>query len=262
MDDAQKVIATANEWLRRGERICIATIVRKDGSGPREVGAKMVISSAGETAGSLGGGRVEKRVTEKAGEVIASGVPLMLEFDLSGAAQDLDAMCGGNVSVFLEPLGEARRLFVIGAGHVGKAVAMLARNVGFPVTLVDDREQHLGDDALGDRIDTLVAGPGDLGSKLTIDTSAFVLICTRGHSLDRDWLRLVVDLQPRYIGMLGSKHKAERIFDQLIGAGTSAEALRRVHVPVGLDIKALTPEEIAVSIVGELILEWRRAREE
>jgi xanthine/CO dehydrogenase XdhC/CoxF family maturation factor len=125
MNDIDNVILAASEWLKRGDRVCIATVVRKAGSAPREVGAKMAFSSAGKTAGSLGGGRVEKQVSEKAGEVMSSGLPLMVDFDLSGASEDLDAFCGGNVSVFLEPLGQARRLFIMGAGHVGKAVAVL-----------------------------------------------------------------------------------------------------------------------------------------
>jgi xanthine dehydrogenase accessory factor len=261
MNDTDNVILTAGEWLKRGDRVCIATVVRKDGSGPREVGAKMAFSSAGKTAGSLGGGRVEKQVSEKAGEVMSSGLPLMLDFDLSGASEDLDAICGGNITVFLEPLGRARRLFIMGAGHVGKAVAGLARKVGFGVTLVDDREEFLTGHTVGDSIDTCVAGPEVLGEGLRIDESAFVLICTRGHSLDRDWLRAVAGIRPRYIGMLGSKHKAKRILEELAAEGVPGDVLGRVHVPVGLAIRAATPEEIAVSIVAELILESRKTEE-
>jgi xanthine dehydrogenase accessory factor len=261
MDDKDDVILTAGEWLKSGDRVCIATVVRKDGSAPREVGAKMAFSSAGKTAGSLGGGRVEKQVSEKAGEVMSSGLPLMLDFDLSGASDDLDALCGGNISVFLEPLGRARRLFIMGAGHVGKAVAWLARKVGFGVTLIDDREEFLTGHTVGDRIDTCVARPEAPGNNMKIDESAFVVICTRGHSLDRDWLRVVAGARPRYVGMLGSKHKARRILDELEAEGIPADVLGRVHVPVGLAIGAATPEEIAVSIVAELILEARKTKE-
>jgi xanthine dehydrogenase accessory factor len=161
------------------------------------------------------------------------------------------------MSVFLEPLGHARRLFVIGAGHVGKAVARLAGEVGFSAVLVDDRADMLRDKHPAVGVATEVATPDDFSSKIDIDEASFVVICTRGHSLDKDWLRELAPLRPRYIGMLGSRHKAKKILDVLAGDGVAAEDLSRVHVPVGLDIKAVTPEEIAVSIVGQLVLEWR-----
>jgi xanthine dehydrogenase accessory factor len=258
MSEADDVIRTANDWLAHGERICIATIVRKEGSGPREVGAKMVISAGGSTAGTVGGGAVEQQVIEKAAEVMKSGKPLMLDFDLSGEESDLDAMCGGDISVFLEPHGESRRLCVIGAGHVGKAVVRAAHEVGFAVTLVDDRQEHLRGDDLPPSVRTTVAVPEDSATGLGMDESWFVVICTRGHSLDKEWLREVLKAGPRYVGMLGSKHKARSIMEGLEKEGVSRSVLEQVHVPIGLDIHAVTPEEIAVSIVGELIGEWRR----
>jgi xanthine dehydrogenase accessory factor len=257
MSDADDVIRAAGDWLAHGERICIATIVRKEGSGPREVGAKMVISSSGRTAGTVGGGAVEQRIVEKAADVIKSGKPLMLDFDLSGEGTDLDAMCGGNISIFLEPLGKARRLCVIGAGHVGKAVTRAAYEVGFAVTLVDDRQAHLAGDDLPASVRTKVAGPEDAAG-LGLDDSWFVVVCTRGHALDKEWLGEVLKAGPRYVGMLGSRNKARMVFDALEKEGLTRPVLEQVHVPVGVDIRAVTPEEIAVSIVGELISEWRR----
>jgi xanthine dehydrogenase accessory factor len=258
MSDADDVVRIAGDWLGQGKRICIATVVRREGSAPRETGAKMVISADGKTAGTVGGGAVEQQVLAKAAEVIRDGKPLMMDFNLSGDAPDVDALCGGNISVFLEPLGATRRVTVIGAGHIGKAVARLACSVGFAVTLVDDREGHLRDETLPPAVQGLVAAPGESGAGLDLDESSFVVICTGGHTPDKDWLRQVLKIGPRYVGMLGSKHKAARIFDDLEKEGFRREALEQVHVPVGLDIRAETPEEIAVSIVGQLIMEWRK----
>jgi xanthine dehydrogenase accessory factor len=272
MNETEDILGTAHEWLSKGEKICIATVVKKEGSAPREVGAKMVISSTGKFEGSIGGGAVEKEILEAAPGVIRSGRPLMLDFDLSGESRDLDALCGGKTSIFLEPLGRTRHLFIIGAGHVGMALAGSAIRVGFSVTLVDDREEFLAGDALGGTAGgppgtglsgaaTVVATPDQAGERLDIDESSFVVICTRGHSLDTEWLGQVIGRSPRYIGMLGSKPKASRVFEELAKRGVPRDALDRVRTPVGLDIGAMTPEEIAVSISAELIREWRKGGE-
>jgi xanthine dehydrogenase accessory factor len=259
MDDAAHVVRTAGRWLEHGEKVCIATVIKREGSGPREIGAKMAIASSGETAGSIGGGAVEKKVIERAQDVLKQGRPALVTFDLSGQVSDLDAMCGGIVTVFMEPLGQIRRLFVFGAGHVGKALSRLAGQVGFAITLIDDRDDYLADESLTGHVRTARATPADWQDKITIDETSFVVICTRGHSLDKQWLRELVAVKPRYLGMLGSKHKVGRILEELRKEGVSPQALAQVHAPVGLPIKALAPEEIAVSIVAELILEWRKA---
>jgi xanthine dehydrogenase accessory factor len=260
MGDAEEVLKIANEWLAQGKRVCLATVIGRAGSAPREVGAKMAIRDDGETAGSIGGGGLEKEIITRARRALQDGNAAVVEFDLSGESASLDATCGGKVSVFVEPLGEVRRLFVIGAGHVGKAVTRMAAWVGFAVTVVDDREEYLGKDSLGPGVSAVLALPEDSASKLDIDPSAFVVICTRGHSLDKDWLRATANANPRYVGMLGSSQKAERIRDELRREGVSPEFLKKVRTPVGLAIEAVTPEEIAVSIVGELILDWRKGK--
>jgi xanthine dehydrogenase accessory factor len=262
MDDAGDILRIANEWLARGERVCVATVVRREGSAPREVGAKMVISSTGKTAGTVGGGIVEKGVIDKAPEVMKTGKPLMLDFDLSGARKDLDSICGGNMSIFLEPFGQVRSLLVMGAGHVGSAIASLASKTGFDVTLVDSRPDYIAPERLmkeiGERVKGIAASPDDFEDRVEISDSSFVVICTSGHGSDREWLGAVLEKSPRYVGMLGSRNKARAIFEALEAGGTASERLEEVHTPVGMDIGAITPEEIAVSVVAELIKEWRR----
>lgn len=261
MDDASDILRIANEWLAGGDRVCVATVVRREGSAPREVGAKMVISSTGRTAGTVGGGIVEKDVIDKAQGVMKTGKPVMLDFDLSGASKDLDSICGGNMSIFLEPFGEVKSLLIMGAGHVGSAIAALASRSGFEVTLIDSRAEYvaaerlrkeIGEDARG-----IAASPDDFEGKLKITDVSFVVICTSGHGSDREWLGAVLKKSPRYVGMLGSRNKARAIFEALEAGGVARELLDTVHTPVGVDIGAITPEEIAVSVVAELIKEWR-----
>ncbi len=257
MDEPEDILGIASRWLSEGRRICMATIIRREGSAPREVGAKMVMSSDGRTAGSVGGGGAEKQILEHMTRALESNKPAVVDFDLSGDAEDLDAMCGGDISVFIEPMGVARRLFVIGAGHIGTALAGLARESGFAVTLVDDREEYLVGSRVGEDMEKVCATPHDYQA-LGIDGSCFVVICTRGHHLDKEWLGCLVGLDPRYLGMLGSRRKAGSIFEALEEEGVSREALQQVRTPVGLDIGALTPMEIAVSIAAELISVWRK----
>jgi xanthine dehydrogenase accessory factor len=261
VDEAEDILKTASRWLSEGRRICVATIIKREGSAPREVGAKMVVSSDGRSAGSIGGGGAEKAILDRMRQALADGRPDVVDLDLSGHSESLDSICGGRISVFIEPMGETRRLVIIGAGHVGLALAGLARECGFAVTLVDDRDEYLADPRLAHDLERVCAAPEDYGS-LGIDRTSFVVICTRGHELDKAWLERVIGLNPRYLGMLGSKHKAQSILKVLEDKGVAREALEAVRTPVGIDIGALTPPEIAVSIVAELISEWRRGGRE
>lgn len=260
MNDAEQVLRAVGEWLAQGRKVCLATIVSREGSAPRDVGAKMAIRDDGLTAGSIGGGGLEQAVIARAQQVLDVGQPSVIDFDLSGKSVGLDALCGGKVSVLVEPLGQPRRLFVLGAGHVGRAVARAAALVGFAVVLVDDRADYLGREGLAEGVTSVEASPSDLGTKLQIDHAAFVVIATRGHSLDSAWLRAIARVEPRYVGMLGSREKAAAVRRELETQGLSRAFLDRVRTPVGLAIQAVTPEEIAISIVGELILEWRKGR--
>ncbi len=257
MDEAKQVMLKAAELLQHGRRICIATIIKKEGSGPRSVGSKMIFCEDGETFGSIGGGAVEYEVGKITGEVLESGTPRLLEFDLSGKQPEIDAFCGGRVSVLLEPIGTSKRLVVIGGGHVGRAVAELADRVGFAVTVVDTRSDIFSKIATK-TIRLVAATPDEVPKSVKIDMSSFVVICSRSHSLDEAFLAAVLPFRPRYIGMLGSRNKARVILKDLQAKGFDRDLLEKVHIPVGIDIKAVTPEEIAVSIVAELINETRK----
>jgi len=257
LGEVERVFEKASEWLRGGRKICMATIIETRGSTPRAVGAKMVISSSGDRFGTVGGGAVENKVLEAAPGVLRTGKPVVLEFSLTAESSDLDAACGGDMKVFLEALGEYRGLFVIGAGHVGRALARAAAAAGFAVTMADDREDLLKGDDIPPSVRTVKATPDDFEGRLYMDPGSFVVIATRGHSLDKEWLGAVSGLGLRYVGMVGSRRKIESVYGALRDEGVPEDFLKSVHAPVGLDIDAETPEEIAVSITAELIGVWR-----
>jgi xanthine dehydrogenase accessory factor len=260
LGEIEQVLEKANEWLRAGRKVCIATVIEARGSSPRVAGAKMVISSEGETFGTVGGGIVEKKVLEAAPRFLKEGGAGILEFDLSGKSADIDSVCGGEMKVFLEAMGEYRRLFVVGAGHVGRALARAAGAAGFAVTLVDDREELLGGSDLPGTVRRIRSTPAEASTSLDMDSECFVVIATRAHALDGEWLGALSGLGLRYVGMVGSRRKIESVYAELRKAGVSQEYLDGVHAPVGLDIEAETPEEIAVSITAELVKEWRGRR--
>jgi xanthine dehydrogenase accessory factor len=235
---------------RSGSGGVVATVVSAGGSTPRGAGAKMIVYPDGRTLGTVGGGAVEADVIAKARALVDSSEPELLSFDLGG---DVGMACGGEMSVFLEPIAGAPRVAVIGGGHVGQAVAAVARQAGFRVTVVDDRREVVSVERFPTADRRLVGGVELLAGDLPIDESSFVVIVTRGHRYDKEWLRGVIALRPGYLGMIGSAEKVRRTFEELEREGVPKSALEDIHAPIGIDIGAETPDEIAVSVVAEII---------
>jgi len=249
----EEVLAAAGEALERGETVALVTIVRTQGSTPQRVGAKMLVYGDGRTVGTIGGGCYEADALGKARAVLDSGKPALVSYELSDdLAQETGLICGGRMDVFVEPLQPAPRLVVIGAGHVGQQVARLAAHVGFRVQVVDDREKFASAERFPDA-EVTVADLPDWLHRAELPPSAFVVIVTRGHLHDLDALRALAARDLRYLGLIGSRAKVARLFDALAAESMPPECLERVHAPIGLDIGAVTPTEIAVSIVAELI---------
>ena len=229
----QEVFAALAEALERGEEVALVTIVAAHGSTPQRVGAKMLVYPDGRTVGTIGGGCYENDAFWKAREAITNHRPVNVKYELNDDfAQETGLVCGGQMEVFIEPVEASPDVYVFGAGHVGYFVAKLAHEVGFRVHVVDDREKFASSERFGEGIDVIV---------------------TRGHTHDLDALRALTAAPLRYLGLIGSKAKVRRIFDALLEEGTPQESLQGVHAPIGLDIGAITPQEIAVSIVAELI---------
>ncbi|MBI4887488.1 MAG: XdhC family protein [Acidobacteria bacterium] len=250
----QEVFAALNEALQKGEQVALVTIVSSTGSTPQRVGAKMLVYSDGRTVGTIGGGCYENEAFWKAREAIATRKPVKLKYDLNDDfAQETGLVCGGQMEVFVEPVEPSPELYVLGAGHVGYFVAKLAYEVGFHVHAIDDREKFANTERFGDGIDVIVDDiPAWIEHTLLLPTS-YVVVVTRGHTHDLDAMRGLATRPLRYRGLIGSKAKVKRIFDALLEEGIPADALAGIHAPIGLDIGAITPQEIAVSIVAELI---------
>jgi xanthine dehydrogenase accessory factor len=250
----QEVFSALAEALERGEDVALVTIVASTGSTPQRVGAKMLVYADGRTVGTIGGGCYENDAFWKARETITSRRPLNIKYELTDdIAEESGLICGGQMEVFIEPVEPSPDVYIFGAGHVGQCLGRMAHETGFRVHVVDDREKFASEERFGAGVDVIVDDiPGWLeGHRLP--STAYAVIVTRGHKHDLDALRALVASPLRYVGLIGSRAKVRRIFDALREEGASDDALARVHAPIGLDIGAITPQEIAVSILAELI---------
>jgi xanthine dehydrogenase accessory factor len=248
--------------IRSGRTAVLATVVRSSGSTPRTAGAKMLIGADASTVGTIGGGAFEAMVIEDAADLLhASHETSRLEkYDFTEKGENaLGMACGGSAEVFLERVGPGDRVVIFGAGHVGLALARLAATVGFLPELVDDRPEAC-DAARQTGVGTVYPCDPEYRRGLPpIDESCSVAIVTRCHRTDRLALRQVVGIPCRYLGLIGSRRKKQVVLDQLREDGVTEEQLERIRCPIGLPLGGNTPEEIAVSIVAEL-LQTRHAK--
>jgi len=235
---------------RRGEAYALATVVAHGGSSPRKAGAKMLIRKDGSSCGSVGGGRVEKETVAAALHALTTGEPRLLEFILT---EEHGFACGGSMSVFVEPCGQRPLLVLFGAGHVGRAITHLAGGCGFRVVVVDERPDCAVQELLPGA-DRILCSPVPAAfAQLNLDRETAVIIATPGHLSDFDAVRGCLATDAGFIGLLGSRRKREALMQTLAQEGFDSEQRNRIVTPVGLDIGAQTPEEIAVSIVAQLI---------
>ena len=250
----QEVFSALSEALKQGEQVALVTIVSSTGSTPQRVGAKMLVYADGRTVGTIGGGCYENDAFGKAREAIQTRKPMTVKFELNDDfAQETGLICGGQMEVFIEPVEPSPELFVFGAGHVGYSVAKMAHETGFKVHVIDDREKFASTERFGEGIDVIVDHIPSWIENHVLPPTSYVVIVTRGHTHDLDTMRALAPRSLRYLGLIGSKAKVKRIFDALREEGLTPEQLSVVHAPIGLDIGAITPQEIAVSILAELI---------
>ncbi|HVH25795.1 MAG TPA: XdhC/CoxI family protein [Vicinamibacterales bacterium] len=250
----REVFAAVADALERGEAAALVTIVSTRGSTPQRVGAKMLVFADGRLVGTIGGGCYENDAFWKAREAIADRKPRLLHYELSDDfAQESGLICGGQMDVYIEPIEPSPQLYVIGAGHVGFHLARLAYEVGFRVTVIDDREKFANAERFPTAEQVVVDDIPTWISQAAIPAHAYSVIVTRGHTNDLEALRALAPRELRYLGLIGSRAKVARIFEALRSDAMPEEHLSRVHAPIGLDIGAVTPQEIAVSILAELI---------
>jgi xanthine dehydrogenase accessory factor len=250
--------------LRRGgRRGAVATIVNVRGSIPSFETAKMLVRDDGSIFGTIGGGCVEADVWQAARQVMEEEKPRTLTFNLNqNPKYDTGLVCGGTLDVFIEPILPRALLYVFGGGHVSVNLYKVAQNAGFDVIVVDDREAYANRERFPEAQQVIAEDFDQAIAKLSPTESSYIVIVTRGHRDDMRVLRWAVQTRARYVGMIGSKRKTIAIFRELEREGLSAALFDRVHAPIGLDIGAITPEEIAISITAELIAVRRNVERE
>lgn len=239
--------------LDAGGRGALATIVRTQGSTPGKEAMKLLVMEDGSVVGTVGGGCLEAEVWEAAREVMEKGSPRSLRFLLNERDYpDSGLLCGGSVEVYIEPIG-APTVFLFGGGHISGAILKAAREVGFRVVIIDDREEFanrgrfpLADDVVCERFT-------EVTKRLPIRADSFCVVVTRGHQHDAEVLRAICRCPQRYTAMIGSRSKARILKGQLAEEGINEKWLREVRCPAGLSIGARTHEEIAISVVAEMI---------
>lgn len=234
--------------LETGGRGALATVVRSTGSTPQRPGARMLLLPDGSTVGTIGGGAIEHLVEGELRACVIEGRPRVVEKDL---VRDLGMCCGGRMEVFVEPIEGHPRLMILGAGHVGRATARLALSLSFRVVVVDDREE-LNTEERFEGCERILLEPAEAATELAPDARDWILIVTHDHQLDEEALDTYGRLPHAYLGLIGSRRKVYRILAR-IQAKRGLPDLRRLYAPVGLDIGAVSPEEIAVSIASELV---------
>lgn len=250
----QEVFAAVADALERGEPAALVTIVSTVGSTPQRVGAKMLVYSDGRIVGTIGGGCYENDAFGKARQAITNRKPQLVHYELSDDfAQETGLICGGQMDVYIEPIEPSPELYIIGAGHVAFHLARVAYDVGFRVHVVDDREKFANAERFPTADEIVADDIPEWLERTTLPPHAYAVIVTRGHTNDLEALRALAPRELRYCGLIGSRAKVARIFQELVDTCLAAEQLKHVHAPIGLDIGAVTPQEIAVSIVAELI---------
>lgn len=243
-----------------GGRGAMATIVHTNGSIPSYESSRMLVREDGSIAGTIGGGCVEADVWAAAKDVIRTEQPRKMTFNLNHeAAYDAGLICGGTLEVFIEPILPQPMLYIFGGGHVAASAARIAHIAGFAIGIVDDRASFANTERFP-MASAIYTSYQDAFEKIRPSSSTYLVIVTRGHKDDMRVLAWAVRTDARYIGMIGSRRKVISVYQALEREGFVEKEFERVHAPVGLEIGALSPEEIGVSIAAELITVRRNAQ--
>jgi len=228
--------------------LCIVTKIY--GSAPGKPGMKMIVYEDGSIAGTVGGGAIEKDVMEKALEIMQTASPMYFNFNLKN---DLNMECGGGAEVYIEPINQKKKLYIFGGGHIGKALSGFAFELGFDITLIDER-QGIFDSYTNDKIKFNNEHFSNAISKINFDKRSFFVIVTHQHINDAEILKLLCNKTYAYLGMIGSRIKVDKIRKSLIAENIiSPEKAEKIDMPIGIKFKAITPNEIAISILAKLI---------
>lgn len=231
----------------------LATVIKARGSVPRHSGTKMLVYADGRIAGTIGGGEMESRVVAEALQSLEDGRTRVLPYALVEPKRGDPGVCGGEVEIYLEPYAPPATLLVVGCGHVGRAVAELGHFLGYRIVVTDDREALATPENIPNADLHLPGSISDALAANPITSNTYIVMVTRNVLVDREIIPHLIHTSARYIGLMGSSRRWAETQKLLTADGLSAEALARIHAPIGLEIEAETPEEIAVSILAEII---------
>ncbi len=245
--------------LRRGERVAVATVVKPVGAAPCGMGSKMLVRADGTHTSGFAGPTTDGRVAEEAQRAIRESRSYMTHIHMDADQGEAVGSCGATLEVFFEVLRPEPRLIIAGAGYVAQALSRLAERLDFRIVVVDDRRDLADPQAFSNNVQLAFGDIPQTIQELEPDESSWIVIVTRGHHLDKNALQAALGSRASYIGMIGSPSKVRRIFKELLKDGISRERLTEVHAPIGLDLGAETPDEIALSIAAEMLMVRKKA---
>lgn len=248
------IFETLTELQKNFRAVALCTVISSQGSTPRHAGSKMLVFPDGNIQGTVGGGELENRVRQAALNSLEDGQVRHVSYNMSDPSRGDPGVCGGQVEVFVEPILPPPLLLILGAGHVGKAVAHLAKWLGYRVAVSDDRAEFCTPAEIPDADALYPVEMAELPKQLPIDKRTYIVLTTRGVTVDVPGLPALLETPAAYIGVIGSRRRWATTVKELIASGYPEEKLARVHSPIGLELHAETPEEIAVSIMAEIMM--------
>ena len=249
------------ELEKEGVPAALVTVIRTKGSTPREVGAKMIVRLDGRITGTIGGSKVEALIIEDSKEVIKKGKARRVEYNLDDVEKESTGMiCGGIMEFFIEPLKRYPRLYIFGGGHVGLALADMAAELGYPYVILESRPEFATRERFPNTSELQIGKYVELIEQIELVQPAFIIIVTSGHEADYEVLKGALQKPYEYLGIICSRRKKAQLWKKLEKEGVAKKKLEEVHAPIGLDISANTPAEIAVSILAEVIAEFNQPK--
>lgn len=245
-----EIFNLGKELLEKGEIFSLVTIIDASGGAPGKPGFKMIVKQNGETFGTVGGGSLEYILTKEALKAIEEEKPRIFSREL----KDIGMKCGGNVYAFVDVIGYKDRIYIFGAGHVGYSLYKFLKNFPFKIFIIDDREEFTKEERFPEA-NVIKEDMVEFSKKLEIKERDFIVVVSRSHLIDFNVIREILkkEKKPKYVGIIASKNKAKEFKDKLLDENFPEEKINKIHSPIGIEINANTPDEIAISIIAEII---------
>lgn len=249
-----KILDIISNDIKDNKKVALVSITKVQGSSPRKEGSMMGVKEDGSTFGTIGGGKLELVATKWAEKCMASGKDETFHFKLNDEEGSLHMQCGGEVEVFIKVFNPPHKLLIVGGGHIALKLYELSKILGFYNVIFEDREEFCNKERFPEADELNVGDIDELLSEYSINDNCYVVIVTRGHNHDEIALRAVIESDAKYIGMIGSKNKTKYVRDNLIKTEISNDLINKIYAPIGIELGGETPEEIAFSIMSEILL--------